>query len=75
MIRISCGKYNFEVIKKKILDAAKGGFWLIVENLQMLPEDQILKILKFIFDRIVYVRQSFNNLKIWITYYIPDNTE
>eukprot|EP00347_Sterkiella_histriomuscorum_P017768 403348069 len=69
-IRISCGKSNFEILKTKILQAAKGGNWLIIENLQMLPEDQILKIFKFIYDRIVYVKQSFPNLRIWITYYV-----
>lgn len=39
VIRVSCGKSNFNVLKSKILAAARGGTWLIIENIEMLPED------------------------------------
>lgn len=55
-IRISCGKSTFNILKEKILLAARNGQWLIIENVQMLPDSHFLKILKFIFDRIVYIR-------------------
>ena len=36
----------------------------------MMPEDQLIKIIKFIYDKIVYSDQSFPNLKIWITFFV-----
>jgi len=35
-----------------------------------MPEDQILMIIKFISDRIIYSNQDFVHLKIWITFYV-----
>jgi len=54
-------------VLEKVLSAAKRGNWVVVENLQELPEGQVLKLFKFLNDRLVRIRQQFNNFKVWIT--------
>mmetsp|Transcript_5710 Transcript_5710/g.4871 ORF Transcript_5710/g.4871 Transcript_5710/m.4871 type:complete len:255 (-) Transcript_5710:330-1094(-) len=68
LIKVSLGVTPIEVINQEIGDACIRGRWILLENMNLLDNEQLRKVIRKINTELE--RTTSENCKIWITYYM-----